>query len=102
MVSLVRVIHDHNDDAALRLLARGAPGAAARGRAAAGGTHVGNAGCRTVGDAYFGFYLLAMGRGKPRTPEALQDMLLAAGFVTPQLLRTRQPLQSRLMVARKG
>jgi hypothetical protein len=29
-------------------------------------------------------------------------MLIAAGFATTQLLRTRQPLQSRLIVAKKA
>ena len=55
-----------------------------------------------MGDAYFGFYLLAMGRGRPRTPQDLQEMLRGAGFAQTQLLKTRQPLQSRLIVARKS
>jgi demethylspheroidene O-methyltransferase len=102
VVSLVRVIHDHNDDAAMRLLRAAHRALAPEGVLLLAEPMSGTPGAATVGDAYFGFYLLAMGRGKPRTPEALQEMLLAAGFVAPQLLRTRQPLQSRLMVARKG
>jgi demethylspheroidene O-methyltransferase len=63
---------------------------------------MGTPGAEPVGDAYFGFYLLAMGSGRPRTPQALQAMLCAAGFASAQLVRTRQPLQSRLIVARKA
>ena len=63
---------------------------------------MGTPGAEPVADAYFGFYLLAMGRGRPRTPQALQQMLQAAGFAETHLVRTRQPLQSRLIVARKS
>jgi len=63
---------------------------------------MGTPGAATVGDAYFGFYLLAMGRGRPRTPQELRVMLKAAGFAQTQLVKTRQPLQSRLLVARKA
>ena len=41
---------------------------------------LGTPGAETVGDAYFGFYLLAMGRGRARTPEQLKQMLTEAGF----------------------
>jgi demethylspheroidene O-methyltransferase len=63
---------------------------------------MGTPGAEPVGDAYFGFYLLAMGRGRPRSPQDLQHMLRSAGFEHTQLLKTRQPLQSRVIVARKG
>ena len=63
---------------------------------------MGTPGAEPVADAYFGFYLLAMGRGRPRTPETLQQMLHSAGFAKTHLVRTRQPLQSRLIVARKA
>ncbi len=66
-VSLVRVIHDHDDGPALALLK------AARAALPPGGTLLlaepmaGTPGAEPVGDAYFGFYLLAMGSGRPRT-----------------------------------
>jgi demethylspheroidene O-methyltransferase len=63
---------------------------------------MGTPGAAPVGDAYFGFYLLAMGRGRPRTPGALREMLLKAGFTSAQMVPTHQPIQSRLIVARKG
>ena len=40
----------------------------------------GVSGTEPMADAYFGFYLLAMGRGRPRTAERLMEMLKIAGF----------------------
>jgi demethylspheroidene O-methyltransferase len=54
-----------------------------------------------VGDAYFGFYLLAMGRGRARTPTEQADLLAQAGFGAVRSWRTRQPFLARVMSARK-
>jgi demethylspheroidene O-methyltransferase len=100
-ISLVRVLHDHDDPAALRILQ------AAHDALPAGGTLViaepmaGTPGAEAMGDAYFGFYLLAMGRGRARAPSQIAQMLAAAGFAGPQALTTRIPLQTGLVVARK-
>ncbi len=102
IVSLVRVVHDHDDTAAMALLSAVHRALPVKGTVMVAEPMGGTPGAETVGDAYFGFYLLAMGRGKPRTPEELKRMLRAAGFVQPQLIKTRQPLQSRLIVARRG
>ena len=94
IVSLIRVVHDHNDDAAATLLHAAYRALPAQGVLLLAEPMMGTPGAETVGDAYFGFYLLAMGRGKPRSPQELQRMLLAAGFTGSHLLRTRQPLQT--------
>lgn len=52
-----------------------------------------------MGDAYFGFYLLAMGKGRPRSAAELIAMLGAAGFTSARLVPTRMPLQTQLIVA---
>jgi demethylspheroidene O-methyltransferase len=99
-ISLVRVVHDH-DDATVRALL-----AAARRALAPGGTLIlaepmsDTPGAEPIGDAYFGLYLLAMGRGRPRTAARLSGMLTEAGFVAPRLSRTRTPLLARVLVAR--
>jgi demethylspheroidene O-methyltransferase len=56
-------------------------------------------GARPIGEAYFGFYLLAMGSGRPRTPAELTQMLRDAGFARASLVSTRRPLLTRLIVA---
>jgi demethylspheroidene O-methyltransferase len=60
----------------------------------------GAAGAEPVGDAYFGFYLLAMGSGRARSPRAFGAMLTAAGFSTWRQIKTAQPLVTGLIEAR--
>jgi demethylspheroidene O-methyltransferase len=60
----------------------------------------GTPGAEAIGDAYYGLYLLAMGRGRSRTPERLQALLREAGFGSARLLPTRLPLQTRVLLAR--
>lgn len=100
IVSLVRVLHDHDDDDVLRILA------AVRGALAPGGTLLiaepmsRTRGAETVGDAYFGFYLLAMGKGRPRPAERLESMLRAAGFTQIRRIPTRRPFLTAVLTAR--
>ncbi len=100
LVSLVRVIHDHDDDAALALLR------AVRAALPAGGTLLlaepmsGTPGAEPAGDAYFGFYLLAMGSGRPRREDELRALLKAAGFERIRSVGTHTPLLTRALVAR--
>lgn len=101
-ISLVRVIHDHDDERVRHILA------AARDAISPGGIVViaepmaATPGAEPIGDAYFGFYLLAMGRGRARSPARLAHLLIEAGFEAPRLIPTRIPLQTSLMIARKG
>jgi len=99
IASLVRVIHDHDDARATTILT------SIRRALPAGGTLVlaepmsGTPGAEAMGDAYFGFYLLAMGRGQARTAEQLTALLQACGFGKVRMLPTRIPLQVRMLVA---
>jgi demethylspheroidene O-methyltransferase len=100
LITLLRVVHDHDDEAASRLLQ------AARRALAPGGTLLlaepmaGTAGAERMGDAYFGFYLLAMGSGRPRTRENLCAMLEQAGFGERRVIRTGAPMLTSLIAAR--
>jgi demethylspheroidene O-methyltransferase len=97
--TLVRVVHDHDDGPALAILR------AARRALQPGGVLLlaepmsGTPGAEPVGDAYFGFYLWAMGSGRPRTGEELRGMLREANFSTVREVKTRRPMQTRLLVA---
>jgi demethylspheroidene O-methyltransferase len=99
VVSLVRVLHDHDDAAALAILR------AARAALPPDGTLLiaeplsDTPGAARMGDAYFGFYLLAMGSGRPRDLPTLTAMLAQAGFGAPRECRTRRPFLTRLLVA---
>ncbi|RZL67926.1 MAG: methyltransferase, partial [Variovorax sp.] len=99
VVSLVRVIHDHDDASAMQILHAVRRALPAGGCLLLAEPMAGTRGAETMGDAYFGFYLLAMGRGRVRTAVELTAMLRAAGFDRVQQRRTRVPLQTGLLVA---
>jgi demethylspheroidene O-methyltransferase len=100
VVTLVRVLHDHDDDVAAALLD------SVRRSLPPGGTLViaepmaETRGAEPVGDAYFGLYLWAMGSGRPRRPDEIAAMLSRAGFVRIRSVATRTPLIAGVIVAR--
>ncbi len=100
LISLVRVVHDHDDDAAMMLLRNVRKALPAGGTLLLAEPMAGRNGAPKVADAYFGFYLLAMGSGRARPPELLCDMLLQAGFKRPRHRRTATPMLTGLIVAR--
>jgi demethylspheroidene O-methyltransferase len=99
VISLVRVVHDHDDDAALALLRAARRALPSDGTLLLAEPMAGTRGAESVG-AYFGFYLLAMGSGRPRTPDELGALLRAAGFARHRLVATHTPLLTRLIVAK--
>ncbi len=100
LIALVRVLHDHDDDVALSLLRRIHAALPPDGTLLLAEPMAGTRGAAPAGDAYFGFYLLAMGSGRPRRPERIEAMLRQAGFTRVAMRRTRTPLLARLLVAR--
>lgn len=101
IATLIRVLHDH-DDARVATVLR-----AVHRALADGGTLVvaepmaETPGAESMGAAYFGFYLLAMGRGRSRSAERLTSLLREAGFAKIRRIATAQPLQTQLLLARK-
>lgn len=99
LITLVRVAHDHDDAAALAILRT------ARAALPDGGTLLlcepmaDTAGAEPVG-AYFLFYLLAMGSGRPRSADRLTDLLHQAGFADIAECPTRRPMLVRVLRAR--
>lgn len=102
-ISFVRVLHDHDDQTVLNVLraARQAltAGGCCGGRVIVAEPMAGAPGAEPMGEAYFGFYFLGMGRGRPRTPAGLSALLTAAGFHRPTLVTTRNPLLVQVLVA---
>lgn len=101
IVSLIRVVHDHDDAAAAALLAAVRRALPADGTLLLAEPMSGTPGAEPIGDAYFGFYLLAMGSGRPRTPGELATLLRRAGFGRIRRIPTCMPLQTCLIVARE-
>jgi demethylspheroidene O-methyltransferase len=100
IASLVRVVHDHDDEAALRILCAAHRALRPQGTLMLAEPMSGTRGAEPMGEAYFGFYLLAMGSGRPRTPVELEGLLNRAGFSRVRLVPTRRPLLTRLMIAK--
>jgi demethylspheroidene O-methyltransferase len=58
-------------------------------------------GFEAMGHAYFGFYLLAMGRGRPRTEAEISDLLSQAGFTGIKPLNSYMPLNAQILQCNK-
>lgn len=99
IITLVRVLHDHDDARAMALLRAVHAVLPPGGGLAIAEPLAGTAGAEPVGDAYFGFYLLAMGSGRPRTAGEISAMLTQAGFIGIREHSTRRPLLARLITA---
>jgi demethylspheroidene O-methyltransferase len=102
VISLIRVCFDHPDERVLTILKAVHRALPRDGCLLLAEPMSGTPGAEAMGDAYFGFYLLAMGRGRPRSAAQLGALLQAAGFGPARLLRTHMPLQTQLMLARPG
>ncbi|HEY6134111.1 MAG TPA: methyltransferase [Rubrivivax sp.] len=99
IVSLVRVCFDHPDERVLTLLKAVRRALPERGTLLLAEPMSEVPGVEAMGDAYFGFYLLAMGRGRTRSAARLTQLLHEAGFATVRTVPTHMPLQTGLLVA---
>ncbi len=99
VISLVRVLLDHDDESVQRLLQRARAALPRGGKLLIAEALAGAKGAETVGDAYFSFYLMAMGKGRARRASELHQMLQTAGFRRSRELPTRFPIQTGLIVA---
>lgn len=100
LISLVRIVHDHDDGAALSILRAVRRALPEDGTLLLAEPMAGTPGAEPIGDAYFAFYLLAMGTGRPRTPAELHELLRTAGFGNVRQVRTHTPLLVSVMLAR--
>ena len=101
LISLVRVIHDHDDVPALRILRAAHAALPPGGRLLIAEPMAATRGAEAAGDGYFGMYLLAMGSGRPRRLDELGAMLREAGFAAWRNYRTALPLTVRVLAATK-
>ena len=99
IVSLVRVLHDHEDAPANRLLQRAYAALPPGGALLIAEPMAEVPGAERVGNAYFGLYLLAMGRGRPRTQSEISAMMRAAGFTEIRKLKTPRPSVASALLA---
>jgi demethylspheroidene O-methyltransferase len=101
LVTLIRVLHDHDDSKALAILRTIHAALPPGGTLLLAEPMAGVKGAEPMGDAYFGFYLWAMGSGRPRTPQEIVRFLEQTGFEQVRILKTRRPLMTGAISARK-
>ncbi|MEM8853212.1 MAG: methyltransferase [Pseudomonadota bacterium] len=97
LVSLVRILHDHDDEAVAALLKNVARqiGPARLVVVEPMANHR-----RPTGlDAYFPWYFNAMGQGRFRSPQALTAFLKEAGFHSVTPLHSRNPTLTKVLLA---
>jgi demethylspheroidene O-methyltransferase len=99
VITLLRVLLDHDDASVLKLLRTVRPAVAKGGRVLIVEPFAGVPGAEVVGDVYFGFYLRAMGRGRARTVGELRALLSQAGFSSVRVVKTRYPVYAGMLVA---
>jgi demethylspheroidene O-methyltransferase len=101
LVTLVRILHDHDDDVVEKLLRSIFTTLPPGGRLLIAEPMAENRAAPRMGDAYFGLYLWAMGSGRPRSMKVLKAMLTAAGFARVEAISTAQPVITSAIVATK-
>jgi demethylspheroidene O-methyltransferase len=101
LITLVRILHDHDDSVVEALLAKTYAALPAGGRLLIVEPMAESAGAKRMGDAYFGLYLWAMGSGRPRSAAELMSMLKNAGFSTIRPVATALPVITSALVATK-
>jgi demethylspheroidene O-methyltransferase len=100
LMTLVRILHDHSDLSVKKILARAHKALKPGGVLLIAEPLAGTRGAESMGDAYFGFYLMAMGKGRPRTRTELEGMLKEAGFSEVSEIASPIPLQTRILSAK--
>lgn len=100
IITLVRVLFDHDDASAMKILKAVHAALPQNGTLLIAEPMSGTRGAEPIGDAYFSFYLLAMGRGCSRSPEDFARLLDATGFDAPRVIATRNPLLTRIVAVR--
>jgi demethylspheroidene O-methyltransferase len=97
IVSIVRVIHDHDDDSILALFRNVRRSCAAGTTLLIAEPFAGRADLARITDAYFNLYFAAMGQGRTRTPQNVAQLASQAGFGHMKIWHTNMPLITGLI-----
>jgi demethylspheroidene O-methyltransferase len=92
IVTVIRVIHDHDDDPVLAML-RNIREACTNGTTLLiAEPFAGQPDLARITDAYFNLYFAAMGQGRTRTPQEIAKIAAKAGFGQLKIWPTNMPL----------
>ena len=101
LITLVRILHDHDDSVSQALLTKIYHALPRGGRLLIVEPMADSAFAKPMGDAYFGMYLWAMGSGRPRSSQETTRMLKVAGFERIKAVNTALPIITSALVAIK-
>ena len=101
LVTLVRVAHDHSDQAVRCILQKIGQILPPGGRVLLAEPMQLSGSDAAVVDPYYHFYLQAMGRGRLRHPQQLMDLLRESGFVGVETIPTDMPIHAQLIVGHR-
>ncbi|MEM9058180.1 MAG: methyltransferase [Pseudomonadota bacterium] len=102
LVSLVRVLHDHDDDVVAALLKRVHAALPPGGVVLVAEPLADTEGAPQMGSVYFAFYLRAMGSGRPRRFDELRTLLTTAGFTAVRRHATPIPMLASVISAKRS
>ncbi len=101
LVSLIRILHDHDDEVAEQLLKAIFESLPNGGQLLIVEPMAETRLAEGMGDAYFGMYLWTMGSGRPRSSTENTVMLKNAGFSAVKAVKTPLPIIAQALVATK-
>jgi demethylspheroidene O-methyltransferase len=102
VISLIRVLYDHNDSTVSRLLASVHAALPAGGRLIVSEPMSGGAKPDRTTDVYFAIYTMAMQTGRTRSPAEISALLTGAGFVSVKNIETFRPYVTSVITAEKS
>jgi demethylspheroidene O-methyltransferase len=98
IVTLIRIIHDHDDQSAIKLLKNIRSSVEIGAKLLIIEAMSGVRGAETL-EAYYGFYTLAMGRGTPRRVDEIKLLLKQSGFGGCKLIHNALPTLTSILEA---
>lgn len=100
LISLIRIAHDHDEPTVMILLEKIRKALNPGGTLLIAEPMAGTSHARRMGDAYFRFYLMAMGTGRPRTFDELSELLHRSGFGEVRKHTTAIPMLASVVSAK--
>ena len=98
LITLIRVIFDHDDERVKILLRSIFEALPPGGKLLIAEPMADTPEHPAMGHAYFGFYLLAMGRGRPRTIDEISHLAMDSGFKSVQVLPCSMPINAQVLL----
>jgi demethylspheroidene O-methyltransferase len=101
MITLVRILHDHDDGPVEAILCAAYKALRPGGTLLIAEPMAGTPGSKAAGHGYFGFYLKAMGSGRPRTKPEIETLALNTGFTNIKHWQVTNPMMLQVLTVNR-